>query len=71
NHPVFSCFALIARLAERLLPAAHLNLSSHPVFRMPPAATSWASCLDDALLRYVFVVKLISWFHVNTSCVGF
>ncbi|HIG2290598.1 TPA: hypothetical protein ACYFWG_005400, partial [Klebsiella pneumoniae] len=26
-------------------------LSSHPVFRMPPAATSWASCLDD-LLRW-------------------
>nr|DAG13827.1 MAG TPA: hypothetical protein [Caudoviricetes sp.]DAW22698.1 MAG TPA: hypothetical protein [Caudoviricetes sp.] len=26
-------------------------LSSHPVFRMPPAATSWASCLDDVIGR--------------------
>ncbi|EPH0091607.1 hypothetical protein [Pluralibacter gergoviae] len=26
-----------------------LSLPSHPVLRMPPAATAWASCLDDVL----------------------
>jgi hypothetical protein len=43
-----------------VLPAAHFNVSSHPVFRMPPAATSWASCLDDVvlmrLLKHCFII---------------
>ncbi|HBX7332801.1 TPA: hypothetical protein MIB89_19985 [Klebsiella pneumoniae] len=43
-------------------------LSSHPVFRMPPAATSWASCLDDSL-HFVFIVKPILCLIVNTVCV--
>lgn len=35
---------------------------------MPPAATSWASCLDDSL-HFVFIVKPILCLIVNTVCV--
>jgi hypothetical protein len=46
-------------------PAARNLLSSHPVFRMPPAATSWASCLDDVLLLDEFEVS----HDVNSSSI--
>lgn len=42
-------FVPVTLAGGTLIPAAHSCLSSHPVFRMPPAATSWASCLNDSL----------------------
>ena len=42
-------FALKGRLPERLNLLRIADWSSHPVFRMPPVATSWASYLDDVV----------------------
>ncbi|UOL51136.1 hypothetical protein [Citrobacter phage Chris1] len=38
------------------------------MIRMPPAATSWASCLDDAF-QTVFIFKPQMCLKVNTACV--
>lgn len=40
--------------------AKHILWSSHPVFHMPPAATTWASCLNDWICEIRLQINLSS-----------